>query len=187
MLIFYIISGAQLWREECIIWTCFSRILCWEFWRFLRLVFLCIWRVLQWLFRLYFGFWLVFGLWLSALDLLRVLTIGFRPVSVFDARFWLCLDSRFRPFSVFDARFWLCLDSRFRPFSVFDPRPRISSDWLIAPPSPPSFPSMEMGAIGVLSVCVSMRYAFSRLLTMTILQRASISFRVFQNILAYLL
>ncbi len=89
--------------------------------------------------------WICFVFWQSVfdpflfltLDFDSVWTLGFRPVSVFDARFWLCLDSRFRPFSVFDARFWLCLDSRFRPFSVFDPRLRISSDWLIAPPSPP--------------------------------------------------
>lgn len=75
--IFYIISRAQLWREECIMWTFFSRILCWEFWRFVRLVFLCVWRV----------FTVIISAILRFLTCFRTLTIGFGFASYFDNRF----------------------------------------------------------------------------------------------------
>lgn len=108
----------------------------WCFW--------CGWRVstvIEFLWLLIFGFWLSFGLWLSALDLRHILILGFRLPSVFDARFLTSLDSRFWPFSGFDSRLRTLLGL------VNSSATEKNAD-----------PFIEMGVFGVLSVCVSMQY-----------------------------
>ncbi len=137
--IFYIISRAQLWREECSVWRFFSRILCWEFWRFVRLVFLCVWRV----------FIVKFSAILRFLTCFRTLTIGFGFASYFDNRFST-------PFC-----FWRSILTRFGlPVSTLLFLTHgfgLSSDWLIALPLTPPPPILSIHGNGsdwcFISVC----------------------------------
>lgn len=113
------------------------------------LCFCCGWRVstvIEFIWLLILGFWLSFGLWLSALDSRHILTLGNWLPSVFDTWFVTVLDSRYWPFSGFD--------SRLRTLGLVDSSATEKK----------ADPFIEMGVIGVLSVCVSMRYAHSRLI-----------------------